>query len=75
MERLLTPKDVAELLGVPVGTLYRWRHIGTGPKAMRVGKHLRFRLADIEEYVDLCCDLEDQPRKQGRGINDRIQRT
>jgi excisionase family DNA binding protein len=72
VERLLTPKEVGELLGVPVRTLYRWRYLGTGPRAIRIGKQLRYRLAQIEEYVDLCCDLEDQPRTQVPGTNDRI---
>lgn len=30
-ERLLTIAEVAEYLGVPVGTLYQWRHKRTGP--------------------------------------------
>lgn len=43
--------DVADYLGVPVGTLYQWRHLGTGPKAYRLGKHLRYRQADVESWL------------------------
>jgi predicted DNA-binding transcriptional regulator AlpA len=34
---LWTAEQVANFLGVPVATLYRWRHFGTGPHAYRVG--------------------------------------
>ena len=52
MERLLTPDEVAGLLSVPVATLYRWRYVGTGPPAIRVGKYLRYRRRDLEAYLD-----------------------
>lgn len=52
MDRLLTPEDLAELLGIPVKTLYRWRHVGVGPQAMKVGKHLRYLPDDVQEYID-----------------------
>jgi excisionase family DNA binding protein len=51
IETLLTPEDVSEMLRVPVKTLYRWRHHGVGPPALKVGRHLRYRLADVEEYL------------------------
>jgi len=50
--RLGTPEEVAEYLGVPVPTLYQWRHRGVGPRASKVGKHLRYRWADVEAYLD-----------------------
>jgi excisionase family DNA binding protein len=42
-ERLLTIAEVADYLGVPVGTMYQWRHKRTGPKGIRVGRHVRYR--------------------------------
>ncbi|MGI8407181.1 MAG: helix-turn-helix transcriptional regulator [Actinomycetota bacterium] len=50
--RLLSTDEVARLLVVPVTTLYSWRYKGTGPKAYRVGKHLRYRLSDVMEWLD-----------------------
>jgi excisionase family DNA binding protein len=38
MERLLSVDEVAEFLGIPVATLYQWRHKGAGPDAYRVGR-------------------------------------
>jgi excisionase family DNA binding protein len=49
---LLTVPEVAEMLAVPVGTLYAWRHKGTGPRALKVGRHLRYRAADVGEWLD-----------------------
>ena len=49
--RYLTPEDVAELLGVPVQTLYQWRRKRTGPPAFRVGRHLRYDPAQIHIWV------------------------
>ena len=50
--RLLSTDEVARLLVVPVATLYTWRYKGTGPKAYRVGKHLRYRLSDVLAWLE-----------------------
>jgi predicted DNA-binding transcriptional regulator AlpA len=50
--RLLSTADVARILVVPVTTLYCWRYKGTGPKAYRIGKHLRYRLADVLAWLE-----------------------
>ena len=52
MTELLTPQQLSDYLKVPVATLYQWRTQGTGPKASRVGRHLRYRLADVDRWVD-----------------------
>ncbi|MGW0770265.1 helix-turn-helix domain-containing protein [Streptomyces sp. NPDC002676] len=49
---ILTPTDVAELLGVPVETLYQWRRKRTGPPAFRVGRHLRYDPVRLRQWVD-----------------------
>jgi excisionase family DNA binding protein len=56
MDRLLTPNEVADLLGIPLGTLYRWKATGEGPRRIRVGKHLRFRQRDVDAYLDRKAD-------------------
>jgi excisionase family DNA binding protein len=48
---LATVGEVAAFLRVPPGTLYRWRYVGVGPPAYRVGKHLRFRWEDVEAWL------------------------
>lgn len=49
--RYLTPIDVADLLGVPVETVYQWRRKRTGPRGFRVGKHLRYDPEDVRAWV------------------------
>jgi predicted DNA-binding transcriptional regulator AlpA len=50
--RLGTAEEVSEYLQVPVKDLYQWRHKGTGPRASKVGKYLRYRWADVEAWLD-----------------------
>lgn len=47
-----SPEEVSEHLGVPVQTLYTWRHRGIGPRASKVGRHLRYRWTDVEKWLD-----------------------
>jgi excisionase family DNA binding protein len=52
-ERMWTPEEVSAFLGgVPVATLYQWRHRGTGPKSRRVGRHLRYKPEDVRAWVE-----------------------
>lgn len=51
-DRLLTVEDVAEFLGVPVATLYAWRCRGLGPRGLKVGRHLRYRRAEVDRWLD-----------------------
>ncbi len=50
-DRLWTVDDLAEFLGVPVNTIYKWRSTGDGPPAYRVGKHLRFAEHDVHQWL------------------------
>jgi DNA-binding transcriptional MerR regulator len=43
----LTLDDLAERYQVPIATVRYWRHRGTGPKAVRIGRYLRFRIEDV----------------------------
>ena len=50
-DRLLSVKDLADYLGVPVATIYAWRHRREGPPGFRVGRHLRFRWIDVHQWI------------------------
>jgi excisionase family DNA binding protein len=50
-ERLWSVHDVAEYLGIPVQTLYKWRQAGNGPIGYRLGKHLRYEPATVQAWV------------------------
>lgn len=51
-DALLTPKEVASLLQVPLATIYNWRHRNTGPEAFRIGRHLRFRRSAVAAWIE-----------------------
>ncbi len=51
LDRLLTVEELADYLGVPVATIYAWRYRGEGPPGFRVGRHLRFRQSDVEQWI------------------------
>jgi excisionase family DNA binding protein len=48
--RHLTPVDLAEREDVSLDTVYRWNRVGTGPRYMRIGRHVRYRLDDVEAW-------------------------
>jgi excisionase family DNA binding protein len=47
-----TIEDVSAYLRIPVGTLYQWRHRRKGPKAAKVGRHLRYNPDDVREWFE-----------------------
>jgi excisionase family DNA binding protein len=55
-EKLMSLTDVSELLGIPVHTLYRWRHNGDGPAGYRVGRHVRYRREAVEAWLEQQAD-------------------
>ena len=50
-DRLLDIDQLATYIGVPRQTIYRWRMEGKGPRASKLGRHLRYRRADIDEWI------------------------
>lgn len=50
-DHLMSPEELAEWLGIPVRTVYAWRHRGVGPRGAKVGKHVRYRRADAEAWL------------------------
>ncbi|MCW2787347.1 MAG: phage transcriptional regulator, AlpA [Marmoricola sp.] len=52
LEPLMSIDDLAAYLGVPVTTIYDWRVSGKGPCAIRVGRHLKFAVSDVRDWVE-----------------------
>jgi excisionase family DNA binding protein len=50
-EPLMTPQEVADFLAMPVLTLQTWRAKRTGPRAYRVGRHVRYRREDVDRWL------------------------
>jgi excisionase family DNA binding protein len=57
---LLSPQQLADYLGVPVATVYRWRHESTGPRGIKVGKHVRYRQRDVETWLESRSDPDER---------------
>ena len=49
-EKRLTLEDLAERWNVPLATLSQWRWNGLGPDYMKLGKHIVYRLREIERF-------------------------
>ena len=48
---LLNESQVAERLGLSVATLRAWRHRGTGPTFLRLGRAVRYLPSDVDEFI------------------------
>lgn len=51
MNRLLTPDEIAEKLGVKKVTIYQWTHIGYIPH-FKLGRFVRFRESDVLQWLE-----------------------
>ena len=60
VEELLSTEDVADVLGIPLATLRKWRFEGRGPKGFRIGRHVRFRPSEVQRWIE---DQEAKSRK------------
>ena len=47
----LDTKGAAKYLGLGVGTIHGWRFYGTGPKYVRMGRSIRYRVEDLEDFA------------------------
>jgi excisionase family DNA binding protein len=48
--RILTDVQVAERLGVSRFTVRSWRLRGVGPRFLKMGRAVRYRCQDVDEY-------------------------
>ena len=49
---LFTPQEVAENYHQSLATLATWRCRGGGPRFVKLGRRVLYRLADLEAWVD-----------------------
>ena len=49
---LLTPKQVAEKLQVDVQLLNQWRSARKGPKFVKLGRFIRYKSDELQEWID-----------------------
>jgi predicted DNA-binding transcriptional regulator AlpA len=65
-DRLLTAEDLAAFLDIPIKTLYMWRYRGEGPVGFRVGRHIRYRWSDVEQWIGSRVRAAEAQRKSDR---------
>jgi excisionase family DNA binding protein len=49
---LLSQAEAAEYLNIPEQTLRVWRHRHLGPAYLKVGRHVRYRTADLDRFAE-----------------------
>jgi len=54
LDRLLTRSEVEERFGIPKRYLELAIGRREGPRLVRVGRSVRYRVADIEKWIELC---------------------
>lgn len=48
---LMSSQELSESIGVAVKTLANWRSQATGPKYVKAGGRVRYRLSDVESWL------------------------
>ena len=51
-EQLLSVDELCRWLNVSRATVYTWRHLESGPPAVKAGRLLRFRRRDVEAWLE-----------------------
>lgn len=49
---MMTTAKAAEYLGLSVNTLNRWRWDGRGPRYLKLGSAVRYRLSDLDAFIE-----------------------
>ena len=51
-EHLLTTDEVATYFRTVPGTVRYWRHVGKGPRSLKVGRRVLYRESDVKAWAD-----------------------
>ena len=54
MAENLDTRQAATFLNLSPNTLSRWRWSGDGPRYVKLGRAVRYRVADLEAWLDDC---------------------
>lgn len=58
----LTTDEVAALLRTSAGTVRWWRHQGTGPRGVKVGRRVLYAQADVLAWLEAKRKAEERGR-------------
>jgi excisionase family DNA binding protein len=65
-DEMLTPREVAEYLKVPIQTVWRWCRTGTLP-AVKIGKYWRIPGDELEAFIKTRANRPQQGKEGGSG--------
>lgn len=51
-KKYLRSEQAAAHLDIPLETLRYWRKNGTGPKGVKIGRHVMYRRADLDAWME-----------------------
>ena len=60
---LLDYKDLAKITGESVMTHRRRKMLGIGPRALRLGRHIRFHPKDVAVWLESCAQAAGSPKE------------
>lgn len=62
--RLLTAQEVASLTGLSVETLAQWRSQRRGIPYLKIGRAVRYDVADVQSYLEGCRVSVSDPQER-----------
>ena len=63
-KRFLTAEEVAQLTGLSIETLAQWRSQRRGIPYLKIGRIVRYDLADVQAYLEGCRVSVSAPRER-----------
>ena len=63
---LMTTREAAEYLRLKQQTLHNWRCLGSGPDFVKLGRCVRYRRSDLDQYLDRQTRAGALPSRQSR---------
>jgi excisionase family DNA binding protein len=67
IEQVLSLSELCAHLQVPAQTIYDLRSQGRGPRGFRVGRELRFRISEVEAWLERM-EQDDERRHDPGGL-------
>lgn len=54
IESLLNERDIARITGMSLASVRRWRLRRQGPRFLKIGSAVRYRIEDVTEWLQTC---------------------
>ena len=64
MQNFLTEREVAKQIRVSLASLRRWRLLKRGPRFVKVGALVRYRVEDLEQWMEALPTGGTAPQRQ-----------